>query len=234
MNKHVTDFPVDLPRAASLTESVYGRLRADLLACRLKPGSKLKVSDLCAELGVSLAVVRESLSRLAAEGLVTSEAQKGFRVPPIASRDLADLTKARIAIEQLCLREAVANANVDWETGIAAAHFRMTRSPERDPADPKRLSDTYADAHGAFHEALVASCANGWLLRMRAQLFTQSERYRRLSVPLQKPLRDLASEHQALMEAALAHDADRLAVLMRDHLWKTAEILLASGVCDAV
>jgi DNA-binding GntR family transcriptional regulator len=151
MNKHVIDFP----KAASLTESVYGRLRADLLSCRLKPGSKLKVSDLCDELGVSLAVVRESLSRLSAEGLVTSEAQKGFRVPPIASRDLADLTKARIAIEQLCLREAVANATVEWETQIMATHHRMSRSPERDPADPERLSDTYAEAHGAFHEAPV-------------------------------------------------------------------------------
>jgi DNA-binding GntR family transcriptional regulator len=229
MNKHVIDFP----KAASLTESVYGRLRADLLSCRLKPGSKLKVSDLCDELGVSLAVVRESLSRLSAEGLVTSEAQKGFRVPPIASRDLADLTKARIAIEQLCLREAVANATVEWETQIMATHHRMSRSPERDPADPERLSDTYAEAHGAFHEALVAACQNIWLLRMRAQLFTQSERYRRLSVPLQRPLRDLASEHGALLEAALIHDGERLNALMADHLWKTAEILLASGVCDA-
>jgi DNA-binding GntR family transcriptional regulator len=217
MNKHTTPFP----KAASLTERVYARLRADLLTCRLKPGSK-----------VSLAVVRESLSRLAAEGLVTSEAQKGFRVPPIAAQDLSDLTKARIAIEQLCLREAVANASVEWETQIAASHYRMTRLPERDPTDPKRLSDVYAEAHGAFHEALVGACANAWLLRLRAQLFTQSERYRRLSVPLQKPLRDLAGEHQAMMDAALAHDADKLAGLMHDHLWRTAQILLASGVCD--
>lgn len=223
---------IDMPRAASLTESVYARLRADLLACRLKPGSKLKVSELCADLGVSLAVVRESLSRLSAEGLVTSEAQKGFRVPPIASEDLSDLTKARIAIEQLCLREAVANASIEWEARITAAHYRMTRSPERAPDDPKRLSDAYAEAHGAFHEALVAACRNVWLLRVRAQLFTQSERYRRLSVPLQKPLRDLASEHKALMEAALAHDGDLLARLMEEHLWRTAQILLASGVCD--
>lgn len=230
MNKHVAQFP----KAASLTEGICARLRADLLACRLKPGSKLKVSDLCAELGVSLAVVRESLSRLSAEGLVTSEAQKGFRVPPIASKDLADLTRARMAIEQLCLREAVARGGIEWETAITASYYRMSRSPERDPDDPKRMSDAYAEAHAAFHEALVSACENQWLLRMRSQLFTQSERYRRLSVPLQKPLRDLALEHQALMDAALAHDAQALAALMNDHLWKTAEILLASGVCDAM
>ncbi|MBI3436764.1 MAG: FCD domain-containing protein [Proteobacteria bacterium] len=220
-------------RSQSLTEDAYLRLRADLLACRLAPGSKVKINEISALFAVSVGVVREALARLSAEGLVTAEAQRGFRVPPIAARDLADLSQARVEIECICLTRAIEDGDVDWEARILAAYHRMSRVPEREPTDPKRLGDAYASEHAAFHAALVGGCANSWLLRMRSMLFDQSERYRRLSVPLQNPRRDLDSEHRKIMEATLARDGARACRLLADHLARTAKILLDSGVCDA-
>jgi DNA-binding GntR family transcriptional regulator len=211
---------------ASLTQSAYERLRADLLACRLRPGERLRIGDLCTALGVSLSAVREALSRLTAEGLVVAEPQRGFRAAPISESDLHDLTAARIEIETLCLRRSLEAGDVDWEERLVAAHYRLSRIPERDPGDPRRVSDMWAEAHGAYHAALVAGCDNAWLLRLRAILYAQSERYRRLSVPLARAERDLLGEHREIMETALAHKVDHACALLAAHLATTSAVLL--------
>jgi DNA-binding GntR family transcriptional regulator len=211
---------------ASLTQTAYERLRADLLACRLPPGEKLRIGELCDMLGVSLSAVREALSRLTAEGLVVAEPQRGFRAAPISEADLRDLTAARIEIETLCLRRALAAGDVTWEERLVAAHHRLSRTAERDPGDPKLVTEAWAEAHRAYHAALVAGCDNAWLLRLRAILYAQSERYRRLSVPLARTERDLAREHRDIVEAALARDADRASALLAAHLSLTSDILL--------
>ncbi len=212
--------------AASLTHAAYERLRADLLACRLRPGERLRINDLCAALSVSLSAVREALSRLTAEGLVVAEPQRGFRVAPISAAELKDLTATRITIETLCLRRAIEAGDVGWEERLVAAHHRLARTPERAEGDALRVSEAAAEAHAAFHRALVAGCDSAWLLRLRDLLYAQSERYRRLSIPLARAERDLAREHRELMEAALARDADRAVRLLADHLSLTSAILL--------
>jgi DNA-binding GntR family transcriptional regulator len=157
----------------NLTENTYSVVRADILACRLRPGQQLKIHEICARLRVSPGAVREALSRLCAEELVVSKAQKGFRVAPVRVDDLEDLTRTRIEIECMCLRRAVAVGEIEWETGLVAACHRLTNIAS--PLD----SDEWAHAHAQYHLALVQACDSAWLLRLRAMLYAQSERYRR-------------------------------------------------------
>jgi DNA-binding GntR family transcriptional regulator len=209
----------------SRTEAAYFRLRADILACRLKPGARLKINELCAVLGVSLGAVREALSRLSAEGLVVAEAQKRFQVAPISVADLEDLTQARIEIETLCLKRAIAARTLDLETGLVASFHRLSRLPVRTPGDERRLSEDWAQAHADYHLALVAACESLWLLRVRAMLYAQSERYRRLSAPVTEGWRDVNAEHRNIMEAALAGDAKKACALLATHLLTTKDLV---------
>ena len=89
---------------SSLTHNAYARLRTELLSSRLAPGEKLKIEVLCEKFSVGSSAVREALSRLASEGLVVSEPQRGFRVAPLSLDSLRDLTDVRCKIEGLCLR----------------------------------------------------------------------------------------------------------------------------------
>src|SRR5438552_15384997 len=82
-------------RPRSLTSAVQERLRADILSTRLLPGQKLHIAGLAKHFPVSLAPVREALSRLAADGLGQAAHQRGFRLRPVALADLADLTRPR-------------------------------------------------------------------------------------------------------------------------------------------
>jgi DNA-binding GntR family transcriptional regulator len=210
----------------SLTQDAYERLRADLLACRLRPGERLRINDLCKHLSVSLGAVREALSRLTSEGLVSAEPQLGFSVAPISAIDLQDLTMVRIEIEGLCLRQAVEAGDLAWESRIVAAYHRLSRTPHNAPDDPMRLNDSFASSHASFHQELVSACSSPWLHRVRDILFAQSSRYIALSVPLARQDRDRNQEHRDLMDAVISRDADQAAALMATHLNLTTRILL--------
>ncbi len=219
-------------KPGSLTAEAHERLRGDILACRLIPGQKIVIQDLCDSLGFSLGAVREALSRLTSEGLVEAEPRKGFRVSPITEEELQDLTNVRATIESLCLENAIQNGDLKWETGIVSTLFELSRLDLQDANDEARVSEIWADAHRRFHEALVAACDSPWLLRLRETLFTQSERYRRVSVPLDRVGRDLHGEHKAIADAAIARDAGRATKEMRAHLEKTTRILIKADVVN--
>lgn len=192
----------------SRTHDVYQGMRGDILAGKLLPGQKLKISDLCKHFAASLGAVREGLSRLVAEGLVTTEAQRGFRVAPISIDELLDLTEIRVDIEGTALRKSIEHGDLNWESRVVAAYHRFSKQPLLDDKDQPHMTDAWSEARSDFHQELVSACPSPWLLRLRDLLYDQAERYRRLCVAVAWHDRDIASEQRAVMEAAVARDAD--------------------------
>jgi DNA-binding GntR family transcriptional regulator len=215
-----------LPRNQTRFEGVYQQLRADILACRLRPGVKLQINLLAGDLAVSLSGVREALSKLSAEGLVVAEPQRGFRVAPVSLQDLTDLTMTRIDLENLCLARSIERGGVDWETAVVASMHRLSRTDYWAPGDDRRLSDEWATAHDAFHAALVSAADSVWRSRIRSSLYQQSERYRRLSVPVFPQTREVQTEHREMCTAALEKQTARACELMREHLVRTMDIII--------
>ncbi len=228
------DKRAQLDQSVTQTDTAYAVLHDDILSCRLAPGSKIVISEIALKYGFSPGAVREALSRLSAERMTVATAQKGYSVAEVSAAELKDLTRTRIAIEQLCLRAAIANGDVEWETAIVAAYHRLHRVPIFVAGDPQRLSPNWAAAHTTFHSALAAGCGSPWLLTLRAMLYAQTERYRHLSVVLAREERDVDAEHKAIMEACLARDGDLVASLIDTHLTKTSEIVLSSPRLTAI
>ena len=125
------------------------------------------------------------------------------------------------------------HGDVEWETRIVAAAHRMERLQSQTSDIEARSTKPWNDAHGEFHEALVSACPNQWLLRMRHMLYEQSERYRRLSVPLSTDQRDVRHEHRQIMEAALARDPQKAFQAVEQHLLATAQIILRSPLLQS-
>jgi DNA-binding GntR family transcriptional regulator len=196
----------DRPR--SLTSAVQERLRADILSTRLLPGQKLHIAGLAKQFSVSLAAVREALSRLVADGLVQASDQRGFRVSPVSLADLADVTRTRIDIEGLALRRSIELGDQAWLDSVNVAHDRLRAVPYRYPDEPGVHYEEWVVRHGIFHRALVNACGSQWLLGFRNVLHEQSERYRRLSIRDVSMVRDVEAEHAAIVEAVVRRDAD--------------------------
>ena len=159
-----------IDRAATQADQAYEALLAEILDCRLAPGTKITISDVAARLQMSPGAVREALSRLSAEKWTIAAAQKGYSVAPVSIEDLRDLTRTRIAIEQMCLRSAIAHGDVEWETSIVAAYHRLHRIPIVVADTASRLNDGWVAAHTTFHAALASGCDSPWLLNLRTML----------------------------------------------------------------
>lgn len=210
----------------------YEALRADILAGRLRPGSKLGFAGLVARHECSIGALREALQRLAEQGLVVNELQHGFRVVPISAEDLTDLTAARCEIEVLALRYAIRDGDVDWEAGAVAAHHVLERARQYEPDDPGRFSEEWAVAHERFHRAALAGCGNRRILATATAMRDSAELYRRWSTPLHDRARDVADEHRATLAAVIARDEDLAADLLRFHIQRTTDRLLAGEASE--
>lgn len=224
--------PATGTRTRANTESVHALLRADVLAGVHPPGERLKFTPLCERYGASVSVVREALARLAEQGLVVSEPRIGFRVRELSLTDLRQLTSARIDIECMALAHAVDNGDLDWESRLVAAHHRLERTPLMTDDPAPRVSDEWESTHAEFHAVLLSGCENEWLLRVSRTLRDASEFYRRWS-QLVEPGRDVAGEHAAIVERAMARDADGATTRLREHLQRTADILERSLASSA-
>jgi GntR family carbon starvation induced transcriptional regulator len=206
--------------ATSQTTLAYSRLRSDVLAGRLAPGERLKVLDLAKALEVSPGAIREALSRLIPEQLVVARDQKGFAVAPLSIEDLEDLTDLRCEVEAIALRRSVERGDAEWEAEVLATAHRLRRTPSRTSDVDISLSSEWVERHAAFHAALVSACGSQRLMLFHAQLYEQSERYRGLATHLETS-RDVDTEHQTLVDAALDRNAKLLMALMLEHMRKT-------------
>lgn len=213
----------------SLAVLVYSRLRLAILHGDLAPGVRLKPAELSAEYEVSLSVVREALGLLAAQDLVQVDRNRGFRVTPLSLQALTDLTEARVVNEGAALRLSVQRGGVMWESEVLAAYHRMDRQPMF-IGTPGRRNEEWAQAHLEFHHTLIQACGNAVLLDICIRLSDAAELYRAWSGPGgEERHRDVAGEHQGLVDAALAHDADLAVARFEAHVNRTREIVMESS-----
>ncbi|HSW27378.1 MAG TPA: FCD domain-containing protein [Burkholderiaceae bacterium] len=212
----------------SLTSVAFERLRVDILAGELLPAERLRIQALSERYQVGATAIREALSRLVTEGLVTSVEQRGFSVTPVSSAELLDLTHTRLRVEQMALRLAVEHGDIEWESRLLSAFHRLSRTPP--PTSPERDAQ-WSAVHRAFHEALIDGCASAWTLHLCRLLYDKSERYRNLAKQQTRDRgRDINAEHRGLMDAAMSRDVDLACRLQAEHFTETTEIILAGGL----
>jgi DNA-binding GntR family transcriptional regulator len=196
------------------------RLRADIVACRLKPDEPLRFEALRQAYAASFSTLREALTSLVADGLVTCEEQRGFRVAPVSLEDLQDLTHVRVLVEIEALRLSVEHGKNDWEIEIITALHRLDNIEGRATGNPV-VDPEWKTAHRQFHLALISACGSPTLIGLHKTLFERAERYRCLSAALRPMPRDKQGEHRAMMRAAIARDGPLAVELIEGHIRTT-------------
>ncbi|MDB5687666.1 MAG: hypothetical protein JWR77_2255 [Rhizorhabdus sp.] len=207
----------------SLTEHIYNELRAELITCRLRPGERLRTSELATRFGVSLSGVREALSRLVSESLVIADPQRGFRAAPMSSEDLLNLTETAMGIEALSIKSSLAAGDADWEKRMVAACNAVLAAPLTTKAEAGRMSAAFAKAHQNFHDVLMSACTNARTTHLRRLLRDQSERYRQLCIPLAPNLDELKIGYEEITKAAIARDLALTTELVAEQFHRNVE-----------
>jgi GntR family transcriptional regulator, carbon starvation induced regulator len=212
---------------SSLTHRAYVQLRADLIACRYEPGSRLNISKLQRSLDLSQAAVREALSRLTSEGLVVIERHSGFRAAPVSVSGYRDLAQACAVIEEPCLRSAIANGDLEWEGALLSTYHISSKMLERAFAGEVEL-EVYAKHREEFHRKLFSACDNAWLLWSWSLLYAQHLRFRHTFSDLARYEKSLEGDHREFVNVVIARDADRAVKLWFQNQDKVSDFVEAS------
>lgn len=206
-------------KETSATRAAYVALRHRVLTGELPPGKKLKIEQLRTLLNTGASPVREALSLLTSDMLVERIDQRGFRAAPVSRENFEEILMLRAALEDMALRKSLANATPEWEERLVLAHHRMKRAVGSG-------TEAFEDAHKTFHVTLLDMSGSPTLERYCSQLYDLNIRYRFIaSVSDNYQSRDIAKEHEDILEAAVQRDADLASERLLSHYRLTGDYL---------
>jgi DNA-binding GntR family transcriptional regulator len=206
----------------STTDQVLHELRAAIVAGRIPPREPLPEVALAQTFGTGRSAIREALRTLVQEGLVVSELNRGAWVRPLSTEDVIDVYRARAAIEVAAVRAAQEQATPPDLTALGAAQNRIVAACGATDGDGAPSHDLIG-ADIDFHRELVALAGSPRLSRAHEPLAAESQML--LNWHPVYSVSDYASEHQQVLDALQAGDADP-AEVVRAHLMLTVELIM--------
>lgn len=209
----------------TLVERAYLNLRNDIVCGKLSPGERLRVEHLKDQYEVGAGTLREALSLLVADALVTSEGQRGFRVAPISLADLEDVTNTRVMLETEALRQSIRYGDSQWEAAVASTYDLLTDAE----SDLEGAGSELWERHNkAFHETLISAYESAWTKYMLAILYRHAERYRNINWRLTAAHasgRNVRREHEEIFRAAMDRQEARASLALEAHVRLTHDIV---------
>lgn len=202
----------------TLSERVFDVVREQIVTGKLSTEGPIRQDALAAELGVSKIPVREALARLEQEGLLTSHPNRGYLVRPMSAAEANEIYALRLSIEPAAA--AFAATQADDQARIDVQHaFDVL-----DVAASNNLADV-AVRNREFHTALVRPGGRLLTTQLVERLSILSERY--VVAHLQPSGRESRAhnEHNQLLDAWMARDAQTVERLLSEHIAGTLEDL---------
>jgi len=220
---------------STLAEQTYEILKGRILDQDLLPGARLNIDAISKELSVSSSPIREALVRLEAERLVVLELYSGYSVAPQPTpKYLHKLLDFRILVEGACAQIGADERDpvtLGTLTNLVATMAKTHRLGTKYVEYRK-----FVEADAKFHMAVVDSGHNEVISEIYAGmhvLLLQSRLYlNRRGGPTSS--QTVLDEHRAILKAYEDGDGARAAKVIRDHLEKGRERLLAAMGDDTV
>ncbi|WP_246793769.1 FCD domain-containing protein [Burkholderia perseverans] len=203
--------------SSTLSNKVFNELRRDILLGIYKPGQKLLLNELKQRYAVGGSPIREALLQLVWKKYVVTEPQRGFWVAPVSLDELREVLIVRRGLAEYAVRRSLEQGDEAWELEVLSAYHRLSRM---DPRNPATDLQEWADRHTAFHIAIMNGSRSPVVVDLMESLYDRLERYRHIwfdpKLPVDMKYSD-EGEHEAILQAVLAHDVARTLELLTQH-----------------
>ena len=217
--------PVERPLA--LGDQVYLTLRANLRNGKILPGYPLQEVQLAAQLGVSRTPVREALTRLASEGLVSSDG-RSFSVPALTLQNVDDIYEVRFLVEPEAVRHVAEQAKAP--AALAPVMQALDASVAAHKAGE---NEAFIDANARFRSAWLALVPNRRLVHA-VELYADHVQHLRALTLDDAKVRNVVLRGLKRIAAALgAADGDAAANAMREHLAEAKRAFIVAVGLDS-
>lgn len=208
-------------QTSTVNAQVLDALRAAVITGELSPGTLHSVHTLAGQLGVSRTPVREALIKLAQQGMVRFERNRGVRILQTSPHDLEEIFALRLLLEPPAARRAVLLGAPATPRELCAVFAAMEKAALAD--DEYRMWEH----DRRFHRVLLEASGNGRLAEYVDGLRDMVLRRGVSTARRSRTLAGIVAEHRTVLERVEAGDADGAAESMRAHILHTAELLVA-------
>lgn len=197
-------------RDMSQGQDAYQRLIAEIRAGSLRPGDRLTETEIAARLGISRTPVREAIRALEANGLVVHVPRVGASIRRLGYPEVTELYEMRTVLEGTAARLAARTASDVELAELDAISAEMAASI----SDDKKLYEL----NRQFHRTLLDAARNRFLIDAVAGLETTLLILGPSTMEDASRAADAQAEHDAILGALHARDAEAAEALMRAHI----------------
>jgi DNA-binding GntR family transcriptional regulator len=203
---------LEAPLTRTLNETAAEKLREMIVHGTLAPGARLNERELTEMLGLSRTPLREATRMLASEGLVELLPNRGARVAALNVSTIRQTLQVMGALEALAGELACIHAKDEQITELRATHFEMLADHARGDLD------SYFHRNQRIHLMIIDMADNAVLSQLYRNLNDQVRRVRYMANLSQQRWDTAIQEHEDILAALTARDAEKLKALLADHL----------------
>ena len=198
---------------SNINEKVYLLLKDRILDVTYPPGSRINVSRLQKELGISYTPIKDALFRLAGEGLVEVSSRRGTFVKQVSVQDILDTIDTRIILECGCMDLVVPTITNEMISELELLYASTLKTHDYDNYRQ------FLQLDSQFHTTIVRLTGNSRLIKIYELLNSHDQiaRYRFTPKNL-KRFKGTDQEHGKILEAIKNHDAEAAKTALREHL----------------
>ncbi|HTU00776.1 MAG TPA: GntR family transcriptional regulator [Candidatus Sulfotelmatobacter sp.] len=208
----------------NLEEKIYRCLRGLIVERQIRPGERVRVDSLAAEMGVSRTPVLHALKRLAQEGVVQMIPRRGIYVRRFTKREMARLFEVREVLEGLAARLAAARIDRPEVSRLARLFRRLDAVPPS-----TGLVRQYVERDRSLHSRIIELAGNDHLARAMESVNMMFFVYQD---GLVRPPAETVPEHRALFAALGRGDPGASEAAMRRHIRRSIERLEAEAKAE--
>lgn len=192
-----------------LSDALVDRLRQEIRAGAIPPGTRLRQVEVAARFNVSTTPIREAFAILEQEGLLVSSPHRGVVVFEPTVDDLAHLYEIRIPLETLETQMATEHITEPELQELEAVVAEMRRSIDK--------PDRYRRLHDRLHEIIGEASRRPRLAKLTGELRRESAAYGYLLSTTVSRSRS-QDDYEAIADAMRAKDTARVAQIVNHYL----------------
>ncbi|WP_211206620.1 GntR family transcriptional regulator [Wenxinia marina] len=212
-------------RPSSIAESVHERIYDRIMSLQIPPGARIPIDGMARELNVSQTPVREALARLEREGLVRKAHLIGYSASAqLTHKEFDDLYKFRLMVEPESARQACLRMTEEAMARIEAAAADMEKGEQ--PVDRNSRYSRFARADAHLHDEILKAADNEIVRQALNDQHIHLHIFRLMFHS--RVTQEALEEHERLLAALRARDADAAFEAMRDHIERSRDRLAAA------
>lgn len=212
----------------SATDQAYNGIIELVLHHALRPGEKTSLNTLAERLDIGRTPVKEAVTRLQAEGLLSVNGRSGTMINIVDFKQAEDLFALRKVLEDFAAEEAVKKASDEQIAAIKQLVQEMGRYSLGDK-EGLRSNANFLRSNTQFHAQIVAASDNELLLRVykQVQMQMQIATYVVWHDYNPKAAAQRQAEHEEIANALTRRDGKKLKTALRAHAQAAEKIILA-------